>query len=55
MNKNRLEVFEMCIWRRMERVKWKEKIKNAVVLQRVVEGRIMLKLIKKRKINRLGH
>ena len=31
----------------MERVKWTNKIKNAVVLERVGEGRIMLELIKK--------
>ena len=36
-------------------VKWTDKIKNAVVLERVGEGRIMLELIKKRKINWLGH
>ena len=38
----------------MERVKWMDKIKNAVVLGRVGEGRIMLELIKKRKRNWLG-
>ena len=32
-----------------------EKIKIAVVLERVREGRIMLELIKKRKRNWLGH
>ena len=47
----RLETFEMWIWRRMERVKWIDKIKNAVVLERVGEGRKMLELIKKRKSN----
>ena len=31
----RFEAFEMWIWRRMERVKWTHKIKNAVVLERV--------------------
>ena len=35
--------------------KMADKIKNAVVLERVGEGRIMLKLIKKREINWLGH
>ena len=45
----------MGIWRRLERVKWTDKIKNAVVLERVGEGRIMLELIKKRKRNWLGH
>ena len=43
----RLEAFEMWIWRRMESVKWKDKIKNAVVPERVREGRIMLELIKR--------
>ena len=32
-----------------------DKIKNAVVLERVGAGRIMLELIRKRKINWLGH
>ena len=33
----------------MERVKWTHKIKNAAVLERVGEERIMMVLIKKRK------
>ena len=41
----------MWIWRIMECVKLTDKILNAVVLERVGEGRIMLELIKKRKIN----
>ena len=51
----RLEAFKMWIWRRMERVRWIDKIKNAVVLEIVGEGRIMLELINKRKRNWLGH
>ena len=47
----RLEAFEMWIWRRMERVKWTDKIKIAVALERLGEGIIMLKLIKEKKIN----
>ena len=39
----------------MECVKWTDKIKNAVVLERVGKGRIMLELIRKRKINWLGN
>ena len=39
----------------MEHVKCTDKIKNAVVLERVGEGRIMLELIRKRKRNWLGH
>ena len=39
----------------MERVKWIDKIKkNAVVLERVGEGRTMLELINKRKRNWMG-
>ena len=39
----------MWIGRRMEHVKWTDKIKNAIVLEIVGEGRTMLELIKKRK------
>ena len=55
MKKNPLGAFEMWIWRKMERKKRTDKIKNAVMLQRVGEGRIMLEVIKKRKRNWLGH
>ena len=37
----------MWVWRRMGRVKWTDKIKNAVVLERVGEGKIMVELLKK--------
>ena len=47
----RLEASGMCIWRRMKLKKWTDKIKNAVVLERVGEVRIMLELIKKRERN----
>ena len=53
--KNRPDAFDMGIWRRMKRVKWTDKIKNAFVLEIGGEGRIMLELIKKRKRNWLGH
>ena len=50
---NRMQALEICIWRTTERVIWTDKIKNAVVLERVEEGRIMLKMMK-RKRNWLG-
>ena len=43
----------MWIWRRMERAKGTDKIKNAVVLERMGERRIMIEL--KRTSNWLGH
>ena len=51
----RLEAFVMWIWRKTERVKWTDKIKSTVVLERVGEGRKIVELIKKRKINWLCH
>ena len=45
----------MYIWRRMECVKWTDKIKNAFVLKRVGEGRTMLELTKKMERNWLSH
>ena len=50
-----LEAFEMWVSRRMEPVKWTDKIKNTVVLEREGEGRITLEPIKKRKRKWLGH
>ncbi|KAJ4449717.1 hypothetical protein ANN_01121 [Periplaneta americana] len=51
---NRLEALEMWIWRRMERVKWTDRIRNEAVLERVGEEKIMLKLIRKRKKELVG-
>ena len=50
----RRKTFEMWVWRRLERVKWTDKIKSAYVLERGGKGRIMLELIKKKKRNWLG-
>ena len=44
----------MQIWRRMECVKWSDKIKKSVVLERVGEKRIILELIKKRNKKKLA-
>ena len=55
MSKTDCKHLRLWKWRRMERVKWTDKIKNAVVLERVGECRIMLELTMKRKRNWLGH
>ncbi|KAJ4436831.1 hypothetical protein ANN_16963 [Periplaneta americana] len=51
----RIEAFEISIWRRIERVKWTDRIRNEAVLERVNEKRMKLKLIRKRKRNWLVH
>ncbi|KAJ4434530.1 hypothetical protein ANN_23092 [Periplaneta americana] len=50
-----LEAFELWIWRRMEHVKRIDIIRNEAVLERVDEERMLLKLIRKRERNWLGH
>ncbi|KAJ4446415.1 hypothetical protein ANN_13111 [Periplaneta americana] len=50
-----IETFEMWIRKRVERVKWTDRIRNEAVLERVGEERVILKLMGKRKRNWLGH
>jgi hypothetical protein len=52
---NRLESFEMWIWRRIEKISWRERIRNEEVLRRVGEKRTLLATIWKRKMNWIGH
>jgi hypothetical protein len=51
----RLEAVEMWMWRRMEKISWTEKITNEEVLERVGEERQLIKLIRNRKKNWVGH
>jgi len=51
----RLEAFEMWVWRRMEKVSWKEKKTNVEVLAAVGEERSLIRTIGKRKKNWMGH
>jgi Reverse transcriptase (RNA-dependent DNA polymerase) len=52
---DRLYAFEMWVWRRMERVSWKDKKTNEDVLQSVGEERSLLETVLKRKKNWIGH
>ena len=45
----------MWMWRRMEKISWTEKITNEEVLKRVGEERQLMKLIRSRKKNWIGH
>ena len=51
----RLEAFEMWIWRRMEKITWKEHITNEDVLRRVQEERLLIDTIRKRQKSWFGH
>ncbi|CAH2217516.1 jg340 [Pararge aegeria aegeria] len=51
----RLEALEMWCYRRMLRISWTQKVSNVRVLQRVARSRELLLIIKKRKVEYLGH
>jgi len=53
-DRQRLEAFEMWIWRRMERISWIDKVSNADVLTRVKEDKCMLNTAWQRKHKWLG-
>ena len=42
-------------WRRMERIKWSEKVANEKVLERIGEKRMFINNILRRKPNWIGH
>ena len=46
-----LEIFEMWCYRRMEKIKWSEKVTNEQVLDRIGEKRTLLNNILRRKSN----
>ena len=45
----------MWCWRRMEKIKWSEKVTNEQVLDRIGEKRTLLNTIFCRKANWIGH
>jgi hypothetical protein len=49
-----LESFEMCCWRRMEKISWTDRVRNEGVLREVKEERNILHKIKGRKANWIG-
>src|SRR3984885_9830703 len=51
----RIEAFEMWIWRRMERVSWREHTTNEEVLRRVGENRSLIRTIRERQRRWIGH
>ena len=45
----------MWFWRRMEKIKWSEKVSNEEVLKRIGEKRTLLNTVLRRKTNWIGH
>ena len=54
-DERRMEALEMWIWRKMEGIKWVDKVRNEEVLGRIGEERKILAMIKQRKKNWVGH
>jgi len=52
---DKLESCEMWMWRRMEKVTWRERVRNEEVLRRVGEKRSLLETIWRRKAKWIGH
>jgi hypothetical protein len=55
VDQKHLESFEMCCWRRIEKISWTDHVRNVDVLLRVKEQRNILHEIRKRKANWIGH
>jgi len=47
--------FEVWYWRRVEKIKYTDQVRNEEMLQRAKEGRNILHAIKRRKTNWVGH
>jgi hypothetical protein len=50
-----LESFEIWCWRRMEKISWTDCVRNVEVLRRVKEERNIVRIMKRRKVNWIGH
>jgi len=54
VDQKHMESFEMCCWRRMEKISWTDHVRNEELLLRVNEQRNILHEISKRKANWIG-
>ena len=49
-----MESYKMWCWRKMEKIKWPEKVSKGGVLERIGEKMILLNNIIRRKVNWIG-
>jgi hypothetical protein len=54
VNQKRLESFEMCCCRRMEKMSWTDRVRTEKVLHTVTEERNIQRTIKRRKASLIG-
>ena len=54
-NESKIEVFEMWCMRQMSNIKWKDRVTNEKVLEKLKTSRQLLKNIQKRKLRYFGH
>jgi hypothetical protein len=50
-----LENVETCCWRKLEKIRWTDRVRNEEVLHTVEEERNIIRTIKRRKANLIGH
>jgi hypothetical protein len=50
-----LESFEIWCWIRMYKIRWTNHVRNEELLHRVKEERNILHIIKRKKVNWIGH
>src|SRR3989442_1980098 len=52
---NRLEALGVWLWRGLEKISWRDKIRNDEVFARVMEERCLIGTIRQRQKNWIGH
>lgn len=52
---NKLDAFELWLYRRIVRISWTEKIKNIEILHRIGKKKEFMVTVKYRKLQNLGH
>ena len=55
VDKKYKESFEMCCWRRMEKISWTDRVRNEGALQTVKQDGNILQTVKGRRDNWIGH
>lgn len=53
--KDKINVSEMYVRRRMKRIKWEDGVSNEEILKRIKESRVLLEPLRCRRCNWVGH